>query len=286
MDYLLNYADYHLFTPYVYPSAWAEDDIFRQYLSLMVIVTIGGYLLYLIPATLSYYVIYNHDLEKHPLFLENQIRREIKCALSSVLVMSLVSNIIFLMEVRGYSKLYDNVNDINLGWLGILINAVAFIFFTDTLIYWIHRGLHSKLLYKPLHKIHHTWKVTTPFASHAFHPIDGFLQSTPYHLYVFLFPMHKISYLFMFVFVNIWTISIHDGDYRVPDLFKYIVNGSAHHMDHHVFYNYNYGQFFTFWDRLGGSFRNPSAYEGKGPTFEVKLSIARKANKKLPKKMK
>ncbi len=36
-------------------------------------------------------------------------------------------------------------------------------------------------------------------------------------------------------------------------------------MDHHVYYNYNYGQYFTLWDRIGGSFRNPSAYEGEGP---------------------
>ena len=67
------------------------------------------------------------------------------------------------------------------------------------------------------------------------------------------------------MFVNVWTVSIHDGDYRVPDLLKPVVNGSAHHMDHHVFYNYNYGQFFTLWDRIGGSFRSPSSFEGKGP---------------------
>lgn len=66
----------------------------------------------------------------------------------------------------------------------------------------------------------------------------------------------------MFVFVNFWTVSIHDGDFRVPDLLKPIINGSAHHMDHHLFYNYNYGQFFTFWDRIGKSFRYPSAFEG------------------------
>ena len=147
--------------------------------------------------------------------------------------------------------------------------------------------MHSKLLYKPLHKTHHTWKVTTPFASHAFNPIDGFLQSTPYHIYVFLFPMHKLTYLTLFIFVHIWTISIHDGDYRVPDLLKYFVNGSAHHMDHHLFYNYNYGQFLTFSDRLCGSFRNPSAYEGKGPTFDVKLlKLGKLANGNARKKTK
>lgn len=71
------------------------------------------------------------------------------------------------------------------------------------------------------------------------------------------------------MFVNIWTVSIHDGDYRVPGLLKPFINGSAHHTDHHLFYNYNYGQFFTLWDRIGGSFRNPSSFEGCGPVQDI-----------------
>lgn len=138
-----------------------------------------------------------------------------------------------------------------LGRWSILPYSISFIIFTDSLVYWIHRVLHSKYLYKTLHKTHHKWKIPTPFASHAFHPLDGFLQSLPYHIYVFVFPMHKWTYLGLFVFVNVWTVSIHDGNYQVPNALKEIVNGSAHHMDHHLFYSFNYGQFFTFWDRIG-----------------------------------
>ena len=92
--------------------------------------------------------------------------------------------------------------------------------------------------------------------SHAFHPIDGFLQSLPYHIYPFLFPLHKGTshaiipvkhnliaglYLGLFLFVNIWTVSIHDGDYRVPAFLRPIINGSAHHTDHHLYFTVNYG---------------------------------------------
>ncbi len=72
--------------------------------------------------------------------------------------------------------------------------------------------------------------IPTPFASHAFHPIDGFSQSFPYHLYVFLFPIHKVEYLALFIFVNIWTVSIHDADYKVWGFLKPLINGSAHHI--------------------------------------------------------
>lgn len=31
--------------------------------------------------------------------------------------------------------------------------------------------------------------VPTPFASHAFHPFDGFITGLPYHLFVFVVPV-------------------------------------------------------------------------------------------------
>ncbi|KAG0243970.1 c-5 sterol desaturase [Actinomortierella wolfii] len=141
------------------------------------------------------------------------------------------------------------------GWGFVIISIAAFLFFTDFGIYWIHRFLHHPLVYKRLHKPHHKWIIPTPFASHAFHPVDGYLQSVPYHLFVFVFPMQKYIYLGMFVFVNLWSVLIHDGEFVMPNE---VVNGAAHHSIHHLYFNYNYGQYFTLWDRVGGSYRVPT----------------------------
>jgi sterol desaturase/sphingolipid hydroxylase (fatty acid hydroxylase superfamily) len=35
-----------------------------------------------------------------------------------------------------------------LGWIHLMVSVVSFLFFTDMLIYWIHRGLHHRLVYK------------------------------------------------------------------------------------------------------------------------------------------
>lgn len=223
---------------------------------------------------------FDHRLKLHPQFLKDQVKLEISCSLRSIPLMSILTVVMFLAEVRGYGKLFDSFDDTILGKWSIATYSISFILFTDSLIYWIHRALHSKLLYKRLHKTHHKWKIPTPFASHAFNPLDGFLQSLPYHLYVFILPMHKWTYLALFVFVNVWTVSIHDGNYRVPDSFKPVINGSAHHMDHHLFYNFNYGQFFTLWDRIGRSYRHPSSFEGTGPldfVVEREQDMARKS---------
>ncbi|XP_028666161.1 lathosterol oxidase [Erpetoichthys calabaricus] len=272
MDLILNIADYYILTPYVYPSTWPENDAFRQIISLLFITNLAAVMLYLMLGSFSYYFIFDHSLMKHPQFLESQVKREIKYALWSVPWISLPTVALFFAEVRGYSKLYDNIEDSPYGWFGVFLSMFSFLLFTDMCIYWIHRFLHHKLIYKYFHKPHHVWKIPTPFASHAFHPVDGFLQGLPYHIYPFLFPLHKVVYLGLYVFVNVWTVSIHDGDYRVPKFLQSIINGSAHHTDHHLFFDYNYGQYFTLWDHIGGSYRFPSAFQGKGPHLSVRQS--------------
>lgn len=181
----------------------------------------------------------------------------------------------FVGEVRGYAKLYDDPADAPF-WLYNLVQFPLFITFTDFFIYWIHRGLHHPRVYKTLHKPHHKWIMPTPYASHAFHPLDGFAQSVPYHVFPFIFPLNKIAYVFLFAFINIWTVFIRklvilanlislsrdtadaevdDGEYVANSSF---INGAACHTMHHLYFNYNYGQFTTLWDRFGGSYRKPN----------------------------
>lgn len=212
-----------------------------------------GLVLYFIGSTISYNFVFDKRSMNHPKFLRNQLKMEVRQAMEAMPVMSALTTPFFVGEVRGYTKLYDSPSEAPFP-LYNLIQFPLFMAFTDFCIYWIHRGLHHPLVYRRLHKPHHKWIVPTPYASYAFHPVDGWSQSVPYHLFPFLFPLQKVSYLGLFVFVTIWTVLIHDGEYatRSP-----VINGSACHTLHHLYFNYNYGQFFTLWDRIGGSYRVP-----------------------------
>lgn len=222
----------------------------------MLVTRIFGVFVYFICASLSYVFLFDKTTFNHPKFLKNQMRQEMVQATTSLPVMAIFTTPFFLTEVRGYAKLYDvaGVEGAPGAWYSYF-QIPFFILFTDFFIYWIHRGLHHPILYKRLHKPHHKWVMPTPYASHAFHPIDGFSQSLPYHFFPFIFPLQKWAYVFLFIFINIWTVLIHDGEY-VAD--SPIINGAACHTMHHLYFNYNYGQFTTLWDRLGGSYRQPN----------------------------
>ncbi|RPA87142.1 hypothetical protein BJ508DRAFT_410689 [Ascobolus immersus RN42] len=244
----------------VFPSNYADlsmlsrGDWRRQLFSLFLITWIFGVLLYFIGSLFSYVFIFDKRTFDHPKFLKNQIRQEIATTMKSLPFMAILTAPFFFIEIRGYSKLYYNLSDMPT-WYNFF-QFPFFLFFTDGLIYFIHRGLHHGSVYKTLHKPHHKWIMPTPFASHAFHPVDGFAQSLPYHIFPFLFPLHKFGYIGLFIFVNCWTILIHDGEF-VAD--HPAINGAACHTYHHLYFNYNYGQFTTFWDRIGGSYRRPDA---------------------------
>ncbi|KAL9558057.1 hypothetical protein MBANPS3_001080 [Mucor bainieri] len=269
MDTVLHYADQFVFDKLyakVWPSytkqiagaivsSWPRDDFWRINLSLFLITCIFGWILYLATATLSYYLVFDHDYMKHPKFLKNQVRMEIECAVGAIPWMTMLTLPFFTGEVLGKSMLYGGMPKNVYEWLYLAASVPSFLFFTDCGIYWFHRWMHHPLIYKHLHKLHHKWVIPTPFASHAFNPFDGFLQSLPYHLYVFMIPMNKYLYLFMFTFVNFWTVMIHDGEFISHSS---VINTSAHHFVHHVYFNYNYGQYFTFWDKLGNSHRQPT----------------------------
>jgi len=179
-----------------------------------------------------------------------QIVQEFWVSTWSLFIMAGMTALVDLYFLLGGSRLYANVDDY--GWGYFFLSPLFFLVFTDFLIYWIHRILHWPSVYW-LHKLHHKYKETTPWSAFSFHPLDGFAQSVPYHIFAFCFPMHKRLYMATLACVGLWTVNIHDR----MTLRLWGVNGAAHHTIHHVRFNYNFGQYFTFWDRFFGTFKDP-----------------------------
>ena len=69
MDIVLHYCDEYAFDK-VYPESMGRENIWRQVISLLTIVNIGGFLIYMIPTTLSYYFLFDKRHLNHPQILE------------------------------------------------------------------------------------------------------------------------------------------------------------------------------------------------------------------------
>ena len=116
--------------------------------------------MYLSFAVVSFFLIFDHRLTKHPLFLKNQIALEIQC--QSILFMGLLTLPIMVAEVRGFANCSHHC------WISHVHQLFDIL---DTPLF-----AQSHILHKYIHKGHHKWKVPTHFASHTFHPIDAWFK--------------------------------------------------------------------------------------------------------------
>lgn len=181
-----------------------------------------------------------------------EIRASIKWAFYSI-----AGNAVLMMPLevamsRGYTKLYTRFDQY--GYAYLLLTVVVELIVSETLIYWIHRGLHWRFFYRTLHISHHQFRSPTPLASVAFNPLDSFAQAFPHHLCVFLFPLNTYVYHVYVGLIMVWSVLIHDRVCFVPYGF---VNHTGCHTAHHWYNKYNYGQFFSFWDKLMNTYKDP-----------------------------
>lgn len=158
------------------------------------------------------------------------------------------------LAIHGYSRIYWDVNRYGYGYL--IVSALLYLSFTETLTYWSHRALHTPLLFRRLHRHHHQFRQPTPWVSMAFHPLDSFLQAVPNYLVVLILPVHIYVYAFYMVAVMSWAVLIHD---RIGVVRFSWLNNTDHHTMHHEHSAFNYGQFLTLWDRMCGTYRDPAA---------------------------
>jgi lathosterol oxidase len=193
---------------------------------------------------------------------------QIKLAQASMTLYVLLPVVDEFVIESGWTLAYYHVSEIG-GYFPFVLYTLMYFSLVEIGIYWMHRTLHTnKWLYKHVHMLHHKYNkahTLTPWASIAFHPLDGILQASPYVMVLPIVPIHYGLHFCMLFFTAIWATYIHDAmDWNVWEIM-----GSKYHTVHHTHYIYNYGQVFTFCDKFWGTFREP-----EGPTG---VTVPRKA---------
>jgi lathosterol oxidase len=227
------------------------DGILASWLTLMV----AGIAIYFALSGLSYLVVYIIGRRRfHPSYVPDRPmnRRARRTAIVGVLGNITLAMPFHALIAGGHSRIYWEVPTSGIPWL--VVSVLLYIAFVDTAIYWSHRALHIDYLYRHVHRYHHQWQVPNSWTSMAFHPVDSFVLAMPVHLFAFVAPLNGYLYLLMQGVMSLWSVSSHDRVALVRfRWFNYVDN----HTLHHWFYRCNYGQFFTFWDRVMGTWRDP-----------------------------
>ena len=182
-----------------------------------------------------------------------QYQKEMYWSAISGLIFGAFAVLLFYMYLQGYTLLYLDIEVYPLWYMPI--SCLLFLCLQDTYYYWIHRWMHLPKVYKYFHLVHHKSIQTSVFTAFSFHPLETILQAAFFPVVLLILPIHLYAFLIVLSVMTISATINHGGVALSPsgkfgNWLQKIVIGAKHHDKHHTKFNYNYGLYFTFWDRL------------------------------------
>ncbi len=184
------------------------------------------------------------------------MRDDIRLSVISTIVFALATAAVMMIQERGMTRLYGQVQDYP--WWYLAVSYIAVLVLQDAWFYATHRLLHRPALFAWFHRGHHRSRQPTPWTSFAFDPLEAVLQALFLVAIVLVMPLHFITLMAVLTTMTVWAIVNHLGPDHLPLGFphhwlgRWLI-GPAHHSLHHRRHGVNFGLYFTFWDRLLGT---------------------------------
>jgi len=192
----------------------------------------------------------------HKVYKPGQFKKEVSWSCITGFIFSLSGSITLILWQKGYTRIYMNWSDHPLWWIPVSL-FISFILH-ESYYYWLHRWMHHPKVFRVVHKVHHDSNITSPWTAFSFHPYEGIFQAVflpavllflPLHLYVLIF---QLTIMTLSSVINHLDIEIYPANFYKHPIGKWLI-GASHHSLHHKQFKYNYGLYFTFWDKWKGT---------------------------------
>jgi sterol desaturase/sphingolipid hydroxylase (fatty acid hydroxylase superfamily) len=190
-------------------------------------------------------------LGKKP-FDKLQFKKEVKWSLITSLIFAFAGAFTTVLWQKGITKIYVDIKEYPLWYLPV--SLIISMLVHETYYYWLHRWMHNPSVFKLMHKVHHDSNTTSPWTAFSFHPLEGLLQAIilpvtiiflPMHLYVLLLQLSIMTFSSV---INHLEIEVYPSKFNNNFIGKWMI-GATHHSLHHKQFKYNFGLYFTFWDK-------------------------------------
>jgi lathosterol oxidase len=181
-----------------------------------------------------------------------QFRKEVYWSCVTAFIFSVAGAITILLWQRGLTKVYTDINQYPIWWLPI--SLIISLLLHETYYYWLHRWMHRPRIFRLVHKVHHDSNITSPWTAFSFHPLEGLLQAIFLPVLLLFFPINLYMLLLQLVIMTLSSVINHLDIELYPKKFhRHFIGqwliGATHHALHHHQFKFNYGLYFTFWDK-------------------------------------
>lgn len=151
----------------------------------------------------------------------------------------------------GFSLLYLDAGRHGLWYLPV--SAVLLFFAVDAGLYYSHRALHGRFLFRHVHRWHHRYTAPIVFTTTAVHPLEFLTFELFLILPAFVIPAHVGVYVAVVAYTYFIGMVDHAGirvGWKLP-----LHSNNRFHDDHHVYFHCNYAHHTMLLDRLHGTVR-------------------------------
>ena len=185
-----------------------------------------------------------------------QMMIEFLVSLRSIFVYSLIGIAIEYMARAGFYPL----SALSAGWgpVWFVISLLLMIVGHDAYFYWVHRLIHHPKRFRKYHLRHHLSHNPSPFTAYSFNLREAALMG----LFAAVWPLIVPT---PWAVIPVWLLHQlvrntigHSGYELMPagregrPLFDWVTS-VTHHDLHHAYSKYNFGLYFTWWDRWMGT---------------------------------
>ena len=184
--------------------------------------------------------------------------REVLSSLRTVFVFGVTTITLLIGRETGHIRLdIESASALTVAWQFALIVVLH-----DAYFYWIHRAMHTPALFRATHLHHHKSRTPTPWTSYSFSTWEAVAEAAFVPLFLLATSLAGFGFAALAMLAFLWHMIIrnvmaHTGHEIFPAGWLDVpvlrwISTTTHHDLHHSS-GYNFGFYFTWWDRWMGT---------------------------------
>ncbi|CAN5368949.1 sterol desaturase family protein [soil metagenome] len=187
------------------------------------------------------------------------IQKEIINSISTILIFCGTSWMVFQWQKSGITKIYLDIHQF--GYAYFIFSIIIMVIIHDAYFYWTHRFMHMPKIFTWVHRTHHLSDNPTPWTAFSFHPLEAIIAIGIIPIIVFILPCHPFAIFTFLTYMTLINVMGHLGYETFPYKFRQSKlgkwqNTSTNHDYHHQHARYNFGLYFTFWDKFMNTYKS------------------------------
>jgi len=192
-----------------------------------------------------------------------QMVREFAISLRTIAVFGFAGLTTMILRNYGIIEFYINPMERGIGYF--IFSLFALIILHDAWFYWTHRLIHDPRLFRRCHRTHHKSHNPSPWTSYSFDISEAAINAVFLPLVLMLIPTAPLAVFLFLGHMIIRNAMGHSGYELFPShrngrpMFDWMTS-VTHHDLHHAQAGWNFGLYFTWWDRMMGT-EHPAYHE-------------------------